>query len=309
MTKIALVSHGLTDPALIDDDLPLLVDALAAAGLPARVVLWTDRAVAWEDFDLVIIRSPWDYPADAAAFLDWLERVASVSQVLNAPDLIRWNIDKVYLRDIAAVSNVPLVPTTFCTTIDEVAAAVAALNSDRLVIKPSVSAGSQNTGLFDAGDPAALSLAEHILAIGKTVMVQPAIDGVQERGEHALLFFNGRFSHAISKGPLLAVGGGLRGGVYVEEIARVDPGPIELGVGTALIDAVAEVLTGRGLTASDALPLYARIDVVDDPGRGPLVLEAELFEPSLFLGSHPDAVANFVAAVRQRILSTSDQPA
>ena len=309
MTRIALVTHGLTDPSFRDDDLPLLVDGFSAAGLDARTVLWNDESVRWVDFALVLVRSPWDYPEQADAFLAWLDRVASVSHVLNAPELIRWNIDKAYLRDIAAVSEVPLVPTTFCTTLDEVAAARAALDSSRVVIKPSVSAGSQNTGLFESGDPAALRLAEHILDIGKTVMVQPAIDGVQERGEHALLFFNGRFSHAISKGPLLAVGGGLLGGVYVEEIARVDPGPAELGVGTALIDAVTAVLVQRGLTASDAVPLYARIDVVDDPGSGPLVLEAELFEPSLFLGSHPDAVGNFVAAVQERIAVASDQRA
>lgn len=309
MTNVALVSHGITDPAYVDHDLPLLIDALGSAGFPARVVLWTDPSIDWEDFDLVIIRSPWDYPSSAAEFLDWLGRVASVSRVLNAPDLIRWNIDKVYLRDILAVSDVPIVPTTFCTTIDQVATACAALDSARVVIKPSVSAGSQNTGLFEAEDPAALVLAEHILAIGKTVMVQPAIDGVQVRGEHALLYFNGRFSHAISKGPLLAVGGGLLGGVYVEEIASVDPGKTELAVGDALIAAVTTVLTHRGLHVSEALPLYARIDIVDDPALGPLVLEAELFEPSLFLGSHPDAVGNFVDAVRHRITETTDQHA
>lgn len=301
MTHIALVTHGITDPAFRDDDLPLLVDGFAAAGLDARLVLWTDPSVRWQDFDLVLVRSPWDYPWNTTEFLDWLRHVASVSRVLNAPDLIRWNFDKVYLRDIAAVSDVPIVPTAFCTTIDEVAAACAALDSARIVIKPSVSAGSQNTGLFDAGDTAALDLAAHILDIGKVVMVQPAIEGVQERGEHALLYFNGRFSHAISKGPLLAVGGGLMGGRYVETIAAVDAPPAERAVCDALIAAIRTVLTERGLPESDAVPLWARIDVVDDPQHGPLVLEAELFEPSLFVAFDPDAVGNVVAAVRERL--------
>jgi hypothetical protein len=304
MTQIALVSHGLTDPALRDDDLPLLVDALTAAGFPARVVLWTDPSVDWEDFGLVIIRSPWDYPERADQFLAWLDRLASVVPVLNTPDLIRWNIDKTYLREIAEVSDVPLVPTTFCTDLGAVRNALLSLDARRVVMKPSVSAGSQNTGLFDIDDPAALELARHILDLGKTVMVQPAIDGVQERGEHALLYFNGRFSHAISKGPLLAVGGGLLGGSYVETIAPIVPGTAERTVGDALITAARTVLTGRGLSDADALPLYARIDVVDDPVRGPLVLEAELFEPSLFLDSDADAVGNFVHAVRERILLT-----
>jgi hypothetical protein len=301
LSRIALVSHGLTDPAFSDDDLPFLVDGFANAGVDARVVLWTDPSANWRDFDLVIIRSPWDYPARAAEFLTWLDRVASVVPVLNTPAVIRWNIDKVYLRDIAAVSDVPLVPTIFCTTIEEVHAAVSGLGSARLVVKPSVSAGSQNTGLFDSGDAAATELAAHILDIGKTVMVQPAIEGVQERGEHALLYFDGRFSHAISKGPLLAVGGGLLGGAYAETIESIDAHPAERAIGDALISAATRVLVRHGLSDSDALPLYARIDIVHDPELGPLVLEAELFEPSLFIGWDPSAGARFVAAVLQRL--------
>ena len=300
MSRIALVSHGITDPVYTDHDLPLLTDALAVAGIPARIVLWTDPSIVWQDFDLVVIRSPWDYPERPREFLDWLDSVAAVTTVLNAPDLIRWNIDKTYLRDIAAVSDVPLVPTTFCTTHAEVETACAAVDAARLVIKPSVSAGSQNTGLFEVGDPAALVLADLILDLGKTVMVQPAIDGVQEHGEHALLYFNGRFSHAISKGPLLAVGGGLLGGVYTEVVAGVDPSADERAVCDVLVTAIRAVLADRGLSDAESLPLYARIDVVDDPVKGPLVLEAELFEPSLFLHSDPDAVGNFVAALRER---------
>ena len=301
MSRIALVSHGIADPVYTDHDLPLLSEALASAGIQARIVLWTDPSIRWQDFDLVVIRSPWDYPERPREFLDWLDSVAGVTTVLNAPELIRWNIDKTYLRDIAAVSDVPLVPTTFCTTRAEVEAACAAIDASRLVVKPSVSAGSQNTGLFDAGDPAALVLADLILELGKTVMVQPAIDGVQERGEHALLYFNGRFSHAISKGPLLAVGGGLLGGVYTEIVESVDPSGDERAVCDALITAIRAVLAGRGMSAEESLPLYARIDVVDDPAQGPLVLEAELFEPSLFLDSDPDAVGNFVTALLERI--------
>src|SRR5687768_8849151 len=120
MPQIALVSHGIDDPAYRDDDLPLLVDGFSAAGLTASVVLWTDPAIPWSEFDLVIIRSPWDYPERPDDFLAWLDRVASVVPVLNSPELIRWNIDKTYLRDIAAISDVPLVPTTFCTDIDAV---------------------------------------------------------------------------------------------------------------------------------------------------------------------------------------------
>lgn len=300
MSRIALVTSSLGGP-YVDTDLPFLVNGLTASGFLPRVAVWNDREVDWSGFDLVLIRSPWDYTENPPAFLDWLDRVAAVTHVLNAPGLIRWNIDKVYLRDLAAAAaDLPIVPTAFCTTMDEVRRAVAAHKAKRVVIKPSVSAGSQDTGLFEPGDGGALALAEHILAIGKTAMVQPAIASVQDRGERALLFFDGRFSHAVSKGPLLAVGGGLRGGSYVEDIASVTAAPAERAVGERLIAVAQKLLLARGLPAFDALPLYARIDVVDDGEAGPLVLEAELFEPSLFIDSDPDAVGRFVDAVSRR---------
>jgi hypothetical protein len=298
--RIALVSNSLPAP-YVDTDLPFLVTGLTASGFSPEIVIWNDASVDWADFELVVIRSPWDYPSAPSEFLDWLARVEAVTPTLNAPDLIRWNIDKVYLRDLSEVSDVPLVPTEFCLTLDSVRAAIDAVNSNRVVIKPSISAGSQNTGLFERHDPAALTLAEEILELGKTVMVQPAIPSVQEHGERALLYFDGQFSHAISKGPLLAVGGGLRGGAYVEEIAAVTPTPAERAVGDQLVAAVQTVLLNRGLSAFDALPLYARVDVVNDPSTGPLVLEAELFEPSLFIDMNPDAVRRFVEAVLRRI--------
>jgi hypothetical protein len=299
---IALVTNALPTP-YEDTDLPFLVAGLTTSGFSPRIVVWGDPDVIWVDFELIIIRSPWDYPDVPDAFLDWLARVEATTNVLNAPELIRWNIDKAYLRDLAAVSDVPLVPTTFCTTVNEVHTALAGVHADRVVVKPSVSAGSQNTGLFDRSDGAALQLAEHILAIGKIVMVQPAIPSVQERGERALIYFNGHFSHAISKGPLLAIGGGLRGGAYVEEITAVTPTASERHVGDQLIAGVQRVLSARGLSEFDALPLYARIDVVHDEVAGPLVLEAELFEPSLFIDTQTDAVSHFVAAVSDRISS------
>lgn len=298
--QIALVTNALPAP-YVDTDLPFLKTGLTASGFIPKIVIWNDPDVDWAVFELIVIRSPWDYPDSPAEFLAWLDRVDTLAPVLNAPSLIRWNIDKVHLRELGAISDVPIVPTTFCLTSAEVLAAVTGLGRGQVVIKPSVSAGSQNTGLFESDDPAAFTLAEQILALGKTVMVQPAIPTVQERGERALLYFDGVFSHAISKGPLLAVGGGLRGGSYVEEIQPVTPTPQERSVGDQLIDAVRTVLLARGLSEFEALPLYARVDIVDDPTMGPLVLEAELFEPSLFIDTDPDAVGRFVEAVSRRM--------
>src|SRR5690606_40448048 len=67
--RVALVSSG--EHAHLDADLPLLVDALARRGVDATVVDWHDGAFAWEDVDLAVIRSTWDYTWQLDRILDW----------------------------------------------------------------------------------------------------------------------------------------------------------------------------------------------------------------------------------------------
>ena len=67
---------------------------------------WDDPAT--EDADLVILRATWDYAERRDEFLAWTRRVRNL---LNAPDVVAWNSDKRYLRDLAA-AGVPVVPSS-----------------------------------------------------------------------------------------------------------------------------------------------------------------------------------------------------
>src|SRR5690349_7300649 len=108
--RVAIVS---ATPALgTDDDEPLLVPALHAAGADAQIVVWDDPAVVWSAFDVVVLRSTWDYTMRRDEFLAWVSATDAVTRLRNRPDVVRWNSDKVYLRDLAAL-GVPVVPTTF----------------------------------------------------------------------------------------------------------------------------------------------------------------------------------------------------
>lgn len=293
--RIALVTF---DPAgtsvHADAELEDVADELRAAGLTVETPIWSNPR-DWSADDLVILKSPWDYSLRPAEFRDWLEVTSRTTTVLNHPALIAWNSDKHYLRDLAA-AGIPTTDFTTPTGIEEAAAHLAALPGEHVIIKPTVSAGSLNTGLFARGDRAALDLIARILDLGKTPMVMPAIPSVAERGELAMLFFGGRFSHAVRKGPILAEGGGYLGGEYTEVLTPDEPARDEVEVADACLRAVAARAERLELPAAAATPLYARVDMArgDD---GPVVLELEMFEPAYFTWVRPEGRENFVRAV------------
>src|SRR5690606_12929157 len=84
-----------------DPDLAPLLDALATRGARVEVRAWDDQSVSWGRFDVVVLRSTWDYMDRLGAFLGWCDRVHAASRLLNPPDVVRWNIDKHYLAQLA----------------------------------------------------------------------------------------------------------------------------------------------------------------------------------------------------------------
>ena len=299
MSAIALVTTDLEPIGEFDEDLPIQIEALTERGLTAEAAHWSDPSVNWAGFDLIVMRSPWDYPERLDEFLAWLQRASTAAPVLNCPDLIRWNLDKAYLGELAA-RGVPVVPTAICDLQETALAAIASAGAEQVVIKPNVSAGSRNTGRFRADDPAAATLAAEILGLGKRVMVQPCIPGVAADGERALIYFDGEFSHAIRKGPILELGGGLRGGRYIEEISAARATEAEIAVADAAATAISDLCEHHAWACGDSTPLYARFDIVATQA-GPQLLEAELFEPSYFLATADGATERFCEAVTRRL--------
>ena len=108
MTSIALATCAVL-PDLAADDRPLLA-GLRAAGADARAVVWDDPEVDWSAFDLVVLRSTWDYAKRRDEFLAWAERAAHVTRFANPYPVVRWNSDKHYLLQLAE-AGVAVVPT------------------------------------------------------------------------------------------------------------------------------------------------------------------------------------------------------
>lgn len=299
MTRIGIVvthpsNYGKADP---DQDSRPLAAELLSRGVQAEPVIWHDESVDWGAYDLLVIRSPWDYSVRLAEFTAWLANAERVSTVLNEPALIRWNLDKIYLDQLASF-GVAVVPTTYRSSVDEVradlAGYVAADPESHVVLKPAISAGAHHTGLFRADDPEALLLAEQILADGGTVMVQPEVPELSEGAEKALYLIDGHFSHAIAKGALLERGGGLLGGEYEENPQAVPATEDEKLFAEGVLEAVA-------LATGLEVPLYGRIDTVQSARFGLVLLEAELFEPALNLHVVPEATPLLADAILARL--------
>lgn len=267
-------------------------DELAAA-LGASWQVWDDPAVDWDAFDLVVVRSCWDYDARRDEFLAWARRVPRLA---NPAAVLAWNSDKAYLGGLAE-AGLPTIPTRYVGAGGELEVPVAA--GDEYVVKPSVSAGARATGRFRAGadDEAAAELVRAIHASGRTAMVQPYVASVDARGETALLFAGGELSHAVAKPRLLT-----RGSISVDGVGAAPE--LEARAATPDERALAERTVEWAIARFGPLA-YARVDLVEGPAGEPMVLELELCEPSLFLPYASGAAETFATAFREAAAAAS----
>ena len=272
----------------LDEDMPHLQRALDEVGQPWAEVAWDDDAIEWGEFSLVVVRSTWDYYQRRDEFVAWIDRVSAVTSLANPPDLLRWNIDKHYLLE-AAAQGLPIVPTTFIEPGQPgwTDGLERLLVDGDVVVKPAVSAGSNDTERHSTS----ASAVPHIVSLldrGRSVMLQPYLTDVDHVDETGLVYLAGQFSHAFAKGALLATSKDVAGGLFARErIEARSPSDPERQLGD---DAV------QWLTARFGAPLYARIDLLPTPD-GPVIIELELTEPSLFLHTHPEAPGNAAGAI------------
>ena len=208
-------------PGLDPDDAPLL----EALGDDAEPVVWSDPIVDWSKYDVILVRSVWDYFVRHTEFLAWLDRVRA--PMWNPADTIRWNSEKGYLRELEA-AGVRTIPTAWEGEVPW----------DDAIVKPTVAGGSLGLRRATKGEP-----------IEPGQMAQPFLPEIT-RGELSLVFFDGEFSHAIRKTP---ADGDIRvqpehGGI----VTPAEPTAEEMAIAERVLDAA-----GRDL-------LYARVDLVGD---------------------------------------------
>lgn len=298
--KIALVTA--IAAFSLDDDLPPLRQALLKAGAQPSVVAWDDPTVSWSRFDVALLRSPWDYAERLAEFLEWAARVSAQTLLLNPLEVIRRNTDKHYLADLAR-QDIAVVPSEFVEPGDDAATELGRFlenhaDSAEFVVKPAVGAGSRDAQRYGRDQQAAaLAHVERLIGEQRSVLLQPYLASVDKDGETALIYFDGEFSHAVRKGPLLQRDEGSTRALFApEKITPRSPGKDELALASAVLAAL-----------PDGPLAYARIDLIRTADGSPRLLELELTEPSLFFSHGKGAAGRFVASLQRRVLASASR--
>ena len=288
--RIAIASIESMPETFTDDQ--ILVAALRERGAEVEIQPWDRGGVDWRGFDLVVLRSPWDYSRRRDEFLAWCDYVGPGLQ--NPADVVRWNSDKTYLGDLAG-DGLAVVETIYVEPGDEPPPI-----AGEVVVKPTISAGARDTGRFGLGrSDDALALIAAIQAQGKTAMVQPFQPSVDTHGETACVFFRGEFSHALRKRAVLRP----------DEVAPVRDDPVGaaevmyspdlVGPGEADEEELAlahDVLNAVERRFGTEL-LYGRVDMLRDATGAPVLLELEAVEPSLYFDQAPEAAARLADAI------------
>lgn len=281
--SVALATCSAPDPP--DTDLPLIEAALADLGIGCDIAVWDDPSVDWAAYDLVVVRSTWDYAFRRETFLAWAR---SVPHLANPASVLAWNTDKVYLRELRA-AGLPVISTWW----DPAPGADLGAGGE-WVVKPSVSASSRDTARWSERTDVDAHVAQ-LRRAGRTAMVQPYVTSVDSDGETALLYAGTRFSHAVRRGAVLVRGEGVRQDRDGREtVVAAQPRTDQLELAASVLARV------RDRFGADAV-LYARVDVVDDPDGRPLLLELELTEPGLFLTPGNGGAPRLARAIAQRL--------
>lgn len=247
-------------PAGEDDD-HALAGALHRRGAHVDFICWDDPSIQWSTVGLAVIRSTWDYHQRVDAFLAWVDYAESVTRLVNDARTVRWNAHKSYLHDLAA-TGVPVVPTEIVPR-----GGHHDLGAGDWVVKPAVSIGADRT------TPHATQADLDTLVATDDVLVQPYRREVHD-GEVSVICIGGEPMHAVRKVPK-------QGDFRTQE---------HLGAAVSRVtitDAYAR-LAHAALAVAPSPTAFARVDLLDTT-EGPLLMELELIEPTLWFDHGPDS--------------------
>jgi hypothetical protein len=281
LTSAFLTIADLSD--FVSDD-ELAMELLRERGWRVEHVPWNEDR-DWSQFDLAVIRTTWNYQQNPALFLRTLGEIErSGARLINSLSLVRWNLNKRYLGELDT-KGVPIVPTEFGERLngrDSLVNHFLKFDTDELILKPLISANAEHTFRIPRAEYESFLPGLTAVFENRPYLAQPFMPRIRDEGEFSLIYFNGRFSHAILKTPA-------SGDFRVQE----EHG----GVITAVTPEDALLEAGqRAMEAVEELPLYGRVDLVRD-GDIFRVMELEFIEPSLYLRMDSEAPQRFVDAL------------
>jgi glutathione synthase/RimK-type ligase-like ATP-grasp enzyme len=263
-----------------DPESHLLIHELGVLDIPSELISWR-APLDWSLFDLVVIRTPWDYFLHLEEFLSWVEDVEKVTRVLNSSRILRWNCHKKYLKELSGL-GVPTVPTLWVTKNQQCDGLMDSIEWPIVVVKPAVSIGAIGALKGNPQDSHVKHHLEEELKKGD-VMIQPFLESVADFGELSLIYFNGAYSHSILKMPQ-------QGDYRVQDA---------YGGTNTVFEPEIEVqkIGDQVMSHLPDFSLYARVDLVKYQNQW-LLMELEAIEPELFLPLDPQASVRLAKAIQ-----------
>ena len=266
----------------------LLKSSLEAQGLKVNVTFWDNPSYEWQKTKSVLFRTVWDYFERFDEFWEWLEQVKTKTKLINSYELIKWNIDKHYLKDLKN-NDIQVVPTYFADRGNNISLQEIANSKDwrHIVIKPAISASAFNTYKITNDEIEQKEQLFHELLQTHDMLVQPFFPTISELGEASLMVFGGKFTHAILK---KAKAGDFRvqddfGGT----VHDYNPTQEEIKFAEKVFQ------------SCTSLPIYGRVDIVWDSNKHIYLSELEIIEPELWIRNRPES-ANKIAEAVNKIL-------
>lgn len=294
MTRVALLRCGKL-PSFVTWDIPnleelfeediLLQKGFEAQGFEASPVVWNQSDVDWNQYDIALIRSTWDYLDEQEEFLQVLSRIeASACKLFNPVAAVRWNIDKRYLFDLEKW-DIPIIPTVLASESENIPKWFGNEQTKTVVLKPTIGLGGSHSYRVQLSDlPSKL---EDVRSShpNQQYLIQPFVEDIVHEGEWSYVFFNQTLSHVLLKKP--APNDYRVQGIYGGTIQPAEPKLHDLSLAQAVIK---------------KLPLdilYARLDFVRV--RGQLsIIEVELIEPIFSFNVVPESIARLVRATKEK---------
>ena len=294
MTRIAILRCGRL-PGFITWDVPnldelfeedkLLQRGFEAQGFEAMPVVWNRPEIDWNEFDIALIRSTWDYLDEQELFLQVLSQIeASTCKLFNPLEAVRWNIDKHYLFDLERW-GVPIIPTYLASNIetDTLHPIFADKGWQTAIIKPMVGLAASYTHKVTLDELAGTLRTLKVSHPEQEFMIQPFIESVVSEGEWSFIYFNQKLSHVLLKKP--APNDYRVQGIYGGTIQRAEPHPDDLVQAQAVLNKLPFDI------------LQVRLDFVR-VGSYLSVIEVELIEPIFSFNLVPESIDRLVDATK-----------
>lgn len=277
---------------LLEDQ--LVSNQLVKLGLTITRKSWDDKDFDWSTTKYILVRATWDYFDRYTEFMKWFNATAKKTLFINSETLLKWNIDKHYLRDLNKNGiNIPktlfIEPNTITTLTNSIEKAKNELGftTADFVLKPCIGGGAYHTYKFNEFESQKNEAIFKELIASEAMMLQEFQKNIVSEGEISMMVFNGEFTHAVLK---IAKPGDFRvQDDYGGTVHNYEPAKEQIDFAIATVHAAPE------------LPIYARVDIFKDNQENWALAELEIFEPELWFRFSPKAAQVLAKSIKERL--------